>query len=89
MMVNSGVREAWGGERSTFFAAYARRARFAAGLGSPPAIVVRAVVAAVGAPRPWRRYWCGLDALLLFRPLSVAPDWLVDAINAAGLPRAV
>ena len=38
------------------------------------------------AEQPRRRYWCGLDAYLLFRPLSLAPDWIVDRINVAALP---
>ena len=89
------VRAAWGqrgggegkGGRCPFFDEYSRRAHALAGVGSPPGVVVDTLVRAVRAEQPQRRYWCGLDAYLLFRPLSLAPDWIVDRINVAALPR--
>lgn len=77
------ARAPWG---EAFATAYGARARRVSSLvGWPPSRVARAVVRAALATWPPRRSWPSPDAALVFRPLSLCPDWLTDALLAAPL----
>lgn len=79
--LGEGERAAWGAPHARAFFA---RARLAAALVAwPPRGVARAVEHAALARWPRRRYWPSPDAALVFRPLTCAPGWLVDALLAA------
>lgn len=87
--VEPAVRRRWG---NAFVAQYMSRVLWGSRIGGPAESVARALEHAVLSPHPRRRYWVGWDALLVFYPLTFAPDWVVDKLLSIpltwGMPRA-
>jgi len=73
------TRARWGPE---LFRRYRAMVGLGARLGTSPAGVASVLVQATAARSPHRRYWVGLDAHCVFRPLSMAPAWVADALLA-------
>jgi NAD(P)-dependent dehydrogenase (short-subunit alcohol dehydrogenase family) len=72
------ARAHWG---DAYAHAFLARARLAARLVVWPASGVAVAVAHATLARwPCRRYWPSPDAALLFRPITLAPDWLTDTL---------